>query len=558
MSQITISRFDQMEPTSTFCCWCREKDERLQFSCFPESADYYFRCRTPKQPLECQPFQERRLPPLETKCCRVVFPRFVEMSLLIDGQMQRIEINLSSFAKRLTIAKGSKVTRNEVYQACAENRLIPFINEIAALGVVKSNHSPTHGVESLAAIDLTGNSSSPAPSRRAERGSWRQPQAGSLSQEADKWRNLLHIAQLRDHVIDSILPFISENLSHWEKECKEKHLDHLYFPAKEGRKLDVEYFADGSILVYYAEEEALLGVDLCGKIINPQVKEIGDLKGFVVYHTCEKLFQDVPGILKIYKTSQDPDENRYRVLHERYKFTLQNYLSGSPGSNSPASSLSRSHSSNSSLNGLSTQGSHRRSRSTLKGKKPLSEKAKVKIAEDWLTGLARLHHAEIVHFCIQPSCLYIDPQKDFRAVGVIGGFDHAWVIDPKLVNTMLSVKMKKQYLAPEIASHPYGQYINIPRFPLACDVYSLGMCLKELFEIEEFPEKIESIGPHLSTEVRIATIIYNMVRREPPEFRLTAEQALSEFTALKKSMNTIKYLEEKLAVHAAFEEKMTT
>lgn len=551
------------ESTSIWSC-CSKKEERLKISCFPDDPLYLFRCQTPKQAAEFAPLNGKELPPLETKCCRAILPRFIEMSLLIDGQMQRKEINLKSFAKRLTVAKGDSVTPQEVYQACSDKRFIEFLAEIGdcakkRVGLPTDSRFQSLSDQDLSLDSLNSKSGGGSPSQR-QRGRWRstdsqQNGSGSIGRSpqtsseflADmplihSWMEQLTPTLLPEATIESIIPFLKDNWRKWKEECDQKNIPSLFFPAADGRKLDVEYFQDGDIFVYYVDDDgAPVGVDLSGKVANPQWKEIRHLQQFVIYHTCAQAeFQKTPGILRIYKTSQYPDENRFHVLHERYKNSLQDFFLNKEERGSPISSL----------NGSFRNGSHRRSKSTLKGRRPLTLKAKVKIAEDLLTGLARLHHAEIAHFSIQPSNLFIDPKKDFEAEAVIGGFEFARVIDPSLDKTILPAAMKAPFLAPELESNPlYQNRITIfTKAPLACDVYSLGQCLKLLFNIDELPQENKTIKGDLKTEDRIAYTILAMVNLDP-YFRLTAEQARREFTITKENMCTLKYLYEKMEQH---------
>ncbi len=551
------------ESTSIWSC-CLKKEERLKISCFPDDPQYLFRCQTPKQAAEFVPLNAKELPPLETKCCRAILPRFIEMSLLIDGQMQRKEINLKSFAKRLTVAKGGSVTPQEVYQACSDKRFAEFLAEIGdcakkRVGLPTGSRFESLSDQDLSLDSLNSRSGGNSPSQR-QRGRWRsndsqQNGSGSIGRSSktssesltdmppiELWMKQLNPGQWLDEKISPLRSFLEDNWRKWKEECEQKNIPSLYFPGADARKFDVEYFQDGDIFVYYVDRDGdSFGVDLSGKVANPQRKEIRHLQQFVIYQTCAQAeFQKTPGILKIYKTSQYPDENRFHVLHERYKNSLRDLLLNNEGPSSPISSL----------NGSSKAGSHSRSKSTLKGRRPLTLKAKVKIAEDLLTGLARLHHEEIAHFSIQPSSLFIDPKKDFEAEAVIGGFEFARVVDSSLEETLLPAAMKAPFLAPELQSNPlYQNSITIfSKAPFACDVYSLGQCLKLLFNIDELPKENKTLRGDLKTEDRIVYTILAMVNPDP-HFRLTAEQARREFTTTKEKMCTLNYLLEKMEAH---------
>ncbi|MBX7067075.1 MAG: protein kinase [Parachlamydiales bacterium] len=470
-----------------------QAEERLEVSCFPNNhAAYHIRCRTPKGDLELAPLNPKPLPGRTTKCCCCTnVPRFVELTLMVDGKQKRMEVNLRSLAKRC------HVTREKAYDACAENRLHELLEDVGL---------------------------------------------------PIKWQVLLTPTRLPKEVTEPLIEFIRANFRHWKQQCAEGNLRSIFIPAKNPVKCDVEYFSDGDIYVCYIgmsnEKQIGLAADLSEKLANPEWREFFHQDHFTVYQYCSENLKGVRGILQIYRTSQYP--NRFHIYQEQYKHTLDECVSltppstqeplhesktngrHSPGDKDPLRFLGKNSPPGSSpfLSRRATSRSLKNGHLGAKGK-PLSIKAKVKMAQDLLTGLSALHEHHIVHLGLEPKAIYIHPETTRSEVeAAIGRFEQARIVHGNVQLTILATSMKAPFLAPELTQNPYYQnQILLPENPYPADVYSLGVIFRELFGLEE-------PLPKDSPQETIFLTIRRMLQLDPT-MRMTAAQALKAFMDLK-------------------------
>lgn len=455
-------------------------EERLEISCFPQNdATYHFRCRTPKGDLELEPLNPKPLPPRASKCCKSNLPKYIEMTLRVDNKQQRMELNLRSLAKRCHVSK------EEVYDACAENRLFELLEDVG--------------------LPL-------------------------------KWNVLLTPTRLPKTTTGPIIQFLLANFREWKRQC-EQGAASIFTRSGNGIKCDIEYFSDGAIYVLYIamdnEKQIALAADLSGKAENPQWREFFHPDHFAVYDFCAKWLKNERGILHIYRTSQYP--NRFHVYHEQYMHSLDAFMNFEPPekrepaleskTNSPTdkSPLHRKNTSSATNPFLPPRRSNspKSFRTGLLGAsgKPLSTKAKVKLAIDLLSGLATLHKNRIVHLGLEPRAIFMHPETRRSEIeGVIGGFENARIVGPSTEKIMVSTTMKPPFLAPELTNNPlYQNHFTLPEVPFPADVYSLGIILRQLFE---------DVANQNISEI-IARMVYSS-----PDMRFTADKALAAFMAI--------------------------
>lgn len=523
--------------------------DRFRCKWFPQDDRYLFRCRTVRQTTAYHTLQPKPLPPLDSLprkwcCLGPKLPKYVELELPLDGVQQRIEVSLQSLANRCSYAKGMAVTQEQVYEACAGKRFPDFLYDIGQIANERIGKGKAARDSEMMDIDLDEGiaeraEATPSPVQRKDRAV-----KGSSEDErlVEDWLQKLHPClvelQTPESIIRLTVSFVVENRKTWAK-TKEPS---LFFPAnsREKHPLDVEYFRkNGAIFVYYAGKDGkTVGVQLTGDVINPELR-ILNKQQLAIYKKCaESDFQVTPGIPKIYRISEYAD--RSHVLIERYYDNLKDLL---------ASAVERSVSSNGSSGRKSP---HRRKLSSISSLALFSLRSKVKIAEDLLFGLSKLHEADIAHLNLEPSVVIIERQRDFQAKAFIGRLELATQIKTSSADedVRVSTKLNGVYLPPEFKQSGLGPEALIAkdRAPFACDVYSLGKCLEFLFES---PESAGNTDDDVWVKQRVVTTLKEMTKEGFD--RYTAHQALNAFSKLKEDMiKKYRTGEEKLE---AFEQK---
>lgn len=247
------------------------------------------------------------------------------------------------------------------------------------------------------------------------------------------------------------------------------------------------------------------------KILYPEWKEIFSLDKFNIYKVCAERFQPSAGILKIYKVSEYPEKKRFHVLHERYLYTMADFLPREYSSKAVLPAGAKGDKFKAGMGSLK------------KAKGGPTFAAKIKIAIDLTAGLTLLHSENIVHLSIQPIAIHIHPEADKPAEAALGHFEFGRIVDPA-VKGIQETDMKRKYLAPELRNEVDLNHIQLPENPKPCDVYSLGICLNEFFGFNDEPKAVSTLKGKLSPEESVSHIIWKMTLPDP-HLRISAEQA---------------------------------
>ncbi len=131
----------------------------------------------------------------------------------------------------------------------------------------------------------------------------------------------------------------------------------------------------------------------------------------------------------------------------------------------------------------------------------LTEKKKLQLACDLLSGLVYIHKKKVIHRDIKPENIFLETDKKGRKRAVIGDFNLAC-----LKEEVVDVTGTPGYIAPE-----YGQTSSFKNVTDKIDVYSAGKVLKQLFGAE------------------CPSYVDRKMLAENPEKRVSASQALSFF-----------------------------
>lgn len=480
---------------------------RIRASCFPRDDLYLFRCEK-RLATENEPLHPKPLPPLEKKWCCFPpqVPGYVEVALtLANGERQRIKVNLNSIATRCSQSEGKRVTTQDVYEACRENRFEMFLLTIADR--FQENQAGSLGdipLDSDKIVHFGGEEDDPEDSillsatdvsRRPGLRSFFTDGSPRDQMLAKEWAQKLHPLTVESNFpeenIRSTVRFLIEESKKWPDLCKRENRSSLFFPADRSKKnkFDIEYFdQDGAIFVYYPGRDGkTIGINLVGDLIVAERVGCKEIQ-FPILERCSQTdFQETPGIPKIYRVSKS--SGKHHFLQERYLDKLSELLLP-PRTNT----LRRK---NSSLSNLTL----------------FSLKAKVKIAEDLLSALTKLHEEKMFHFSIDPAALIIERGKDFEVKAFIGRFD---LIQSAKDLSSPFTKLADEYRPPETIDD--GAYF-------LWDVYSLGASLRVLFNSPEFMDDPTNL------KEKAMGIIAAMTAPLPN--RVTAAKALIQFKEIK-------------------------
>lgn len=112
----------------------------------------------------------------------------------------------------------------------------------------------------------------------------------------------------------------------------------------------------------------------------------------------------------------------------------------------------------------------------------VTPKMRHQVVAGWLEGLDILHAAEIAHWNMGPESLllYVDPKTE-QLVPVVGGFSAVYlVVQPPEQHAVTATFQK--YMPPECRiNDAFQQFVQVPRNPLAVDIYQMGSHLRGMF-----------------------------------------------------------------------------